>query len=480
MSLFMLPDDPSLLSYGIYDPKLVLLSLLVAIFASWMGLQVAGQARRENRLRTVFLLTGSVALGAGVWAMHFIGMLAFNLCTRVDYDPMVTILSNLPSIGASFVALTLIARERIGTGTLVLGGVLVGAGIGAMHYAGMAGMRMSLDLRYDPLMFGLSIVVAVVLATLALWVRVGLTRFSTLRESRRLLLAAIVMGCAITGMHYTGMAAARFVGSVDTSTPVASDTTYLALGISLITVLFTGVVLAANGLLRYRQLYVELSRSEAWMRALLTTTVDGVITIDRDGTIEEFNASAEKIFGWRRDEIVGNNIRLLMTEQVRSLEDAGLLGYLRDSASHSAPNNEEVEALRRDGSLVPLRVAVGHASMEGRELFVCFVTDITERREMVCALRASENQFRSLIGTIPGISYRSLIEGTHPMVFISDAVERVAGYPARDFIGDPPGAAPRRCFGALIHASDTRARSAAWIRAPKGRRGGLPVKSHAG
>jgi len=453
MPLFMLPDDPSMLSYGIYDPKLVVLSLLVAIFASWMGLQIAGQARQQTRQRTLFLFTGSLALGAGVWAMHFIGMLAFNLCTQVDYDPMITILSNLPSIGASFVALSLIARERIGTGSLLVGGVLLGAGIGAMHYSGMAGMRTSLDLRYDPLMFGLSIVVAVVLATLALWVRFGLARLRSLSEDKRLMLAAVVMGCAVTGMHYTAMAAARFVGTVDPDAAYTSNTTFLALAISLVTVLFTVVVLGANGLLRYRQLYLELSRSEAWMRALLTTTVDGVITIDREGTVLEFNASAEKIFGWRRGDIVGGNVRLLMTEAERNNE-GGLLGYLRDCNAHAAPNNEEVDAVRRDGSLVPIRVAVGHARLGEQELFVCFVTDITERREMVAALRASEQQFRSLIGTIPGISYRSRIEGAHPMVFISDAVERVAGYPARDFIGDPPGAAARRSFGALIHAAD--------------------------
>ncbi|MBD8532870.1 MULTISPECIES: MHYT domain-containing protein [unclassified Massilia] len=464
MSLFMLPDDPSLLSYGIYDPKLVVLSLLVAIFASWMGLQIAGQARQQTRQRTLFLLTGSLALGAGVWAMHFIGMLAFNLCTQVDYDPMITILSNLPSIGASYVALTLIARERIGTGSLLVGGVLVGAGIGAMHYTGMAGMRMSLDLRYDPFTFGLSIVVAVVLATLALWVRFGLTRLRRMGEGQRLLVAAIVMGCAITGMHYTGMAAARFVGTVDPNATFITDTTFLALAISLITVLFTVVVLGANGLLRYRQLFLELSRSEAWMRALLTTTVDGVITIDRDGTIEEFNASAEKIFGWRRDEIIGKNIRLLMTDAERADTGGGLLGYLRDSGGGAAANNAEVETRRRDGSLVPLRVAVGHARLRERELFVCFVTDITERRQMETALRASEAQFRSLIGNIPGISYRSRIEGAHPIVFISDAVERVAGYPARDFIGDPPGAAARRNFGAMIHAAD-RARVSEAIQA---------------
>jgi len=457
MSLFMLPDDPSLLSYGIYDSKLVLLSLLVAIFSSWMGLQIAGQARLRSSQRTVFLLTGSLALGAGVWAMHFIGMLAFNLCTRVAYDPMTTILSSLPSIFASYVALSLIARERLGACGLLAGGVLVGAGIGAMHYAGMEGMQMGLDLRYDLGMFLLSIVVAVVLATLALWVRFGLTRFAGIGEHQRLLLAATVMGCAISGMHYTGMAAARFVGRIDPNAPASSDTTALALGISLITMLFTVLVLAANGLLRYRRLYAELSRSEAWMRALLTTTIDGVITIDRTGTILEFNASAEKIFGWRRDEIVGGNVALLMREEDRDKRDS-LLGYLAGTRADAAPNNAEIDALRRDGSLVPIRFAIGHAPLADQELFVCFVTDITERREMVGALRASEQQFRSLIGTIPGISYRSRIEGEHPMVFVSDAVERVAGYPARDFIGASsdtnPGSAPRRCFASLIHAAD--------------------------
>ena len=442
-----------MLAYGVYEPRLVVLSLLVAIFSSWMGLQITGRASANPAHRAIVLGTGSLALGAGVWSMHFIGMLAFNLCTPVHYDHGITLLSALPSIGASWVALNLISRPQLRLAHLLVGGVLVGAGIGAMHYTGMAGMRMRLDLYYDPAMFALSIVVAVVLATLALGVRHGLSRCKSMTDARRLLIAAVVMGCAIAGMHYTGMAAARFAGEVDPMGLNGSNSDFLALSITVITVALSLGVVAANGLLRYREMYLGLARSEAWMRALLTTTIDGVITVDRDGTILEFNASAEKIFGWRRDEIVGGNVRLLMTEEERNKE-AGLLGYLRDSGAHAAPNNAEVDALRRDGSLVPIRFAVGHAALGNQELFVCFVTDITERREMVQALRASEQQFRSLIGTIPGISYRSRIEGAHPMVFISDAVERVAGYPARDFIGDPPGAAPRRCFGALIHAAD--------------------------
>src|SRR6185369_17647647 len=139
IQLFSPPTDPALLTYGIYDPWLVILSVVVASFSSAMGLQMAGQAARSGRpsQRFAALVTGSLALGSGVWAMHLIGMLAFNLCTPVSYDPAITLLSMLPSIAASTVALSLLSRKRIGLRSLLVGGVLVGAGIGAMHYTGM-------------------------------------------------------------------------------------------------------------------------------------------------------------------------------------------------------------------------------------------------------------------------------------------------------------------------------------------------------
>jgi PAS domain S-box-containing protein len=449
LTLFTLPADPSLLSYGRYDPQLVALSLLVAIFSSWMGLQIAGQAAANRAQRAIVLGAGSLALGAGVWAMHFIGMLAFDLCTRVEYDPATTILSNLPSIGASVVALSLIGRERLGGWSLLAGGVLVGAGIGAMHYTGMSGMRMGLELRYDPLMFSLSIVVAVVLATLALWIRFGLSSVDALSESRRLLVAAVVMGCAVTGMHYTAMGAARFVGHVAPGASGSSNSSFLAVAVSLTTVVFTLFVLAANGLLRYRRLFIELKRSEEWMRALLANAVDGVVVMDGNGQIEEFNAAAEQILGWRRDEILGQNVRVLIADHERSAQD-GILRHLHNGNLDGTRRGGEVAGRRKDGSIVPLRRAVGHVRMGKRDRFVCFITDISERRAIVQALRASEQQFRSLIGNLPGISYRSELEGEHPLVFISDAVERVTGYPAADFLGRPP----RRVYGALIHAAD--------------------------
>jgi len=333
IQLFSPPADPALLTYGIYTPSLVILSVLVASFSSAMGLQMAGQAARSSKriLRLAALVTGSLSLGSGVWAMHFIGMLAFNLCTPVSYDPSITLLSMLPSIAASTVALSLLSRHRIGLRSLLVGGVLVGAGIGAMHYTGMAAMRSALQLRYDPWMFGLSIVVAVALATLALWVRFGLQGLrGKLGETGTVAAAGAIMGCAISGMHYTGMAAARFVGRVplDPESGIA-NAGFLALAVTLTTALLTALVVFANGMLRYRALFHHVSDLEQ-------------------------------------------------------------------------------------------------------------------------ALRSSEEQLRSLVANIPGITFRCRNAPGWPLVFVSDAIETMTGYPASDFLGDPP----KRLFGELVHPDD--------------------------
>ncbi|MGV7207745.1 MHYT domain-containing protein [Oxalobacteraceae bacterium A2-2] len=451
--LFAPPPDPALLHYGQYTPSLVALSVLVAIFSSYMALQTTAQAQagRSRWLRAAMLASGSLALGFGVWAMHFIGMLAFDLCTSVAYDPVITLLSVLPSLAASGVALAIIARRRLQRWSLPVGGLLMGAGIGAMHYTGMASMQVALELRYDPWMFALSIVVAVALATLAIWIRFGLRglRGPRLPRVARGLASACVMGCAIAGMHYTGMAAARFVGVIPPGQRYTTNTTFLALALTVITVAVTILVLAVNGLLRYRELFLQKSESEAGMRTLLTTTADAVITVDRQGTIEEFNAAAERMLGWAREDILGKNIRVLMGDVARAERD-GLLHYLRH---HGAPAlaGREVTALRRDGSLLPIRYVLGHARLARREIFVLFVTDISERRAIMQALRDSEQQFRTLIGNIPGAAFRASTDFSQPPAFVSDGIARLTGYPASDFVG----AAPARDYFELLAPADS-------------------------
>jgi len=158
-----------------------------------------------------------LCLGAGIWTMHFVGMLAFTLPCSTGYDAALTVLSMIPGILASTLALKIISRRQISLAQLALGGLLLGAGIGAMHYSGMAAMRLDGLIRYDIKLFVLSVLVAVALATLALWIKFRLQSLLGRRQAWVPIVSATVMGMAVSGMHYTAMAAAYFVRDGDTS-----------------------------------------------------------------------------------------------------------------------------------------------------------------------------------------------------------------------------------------------------------------------
>ncbi len=213
--------DASLLYVGHYDPLLVTLSLAIAVFASYAALLVAAYVTgMHSRLhRRVWTGIGGLAMGAGIWTMHFVGILAFNIPCSIGYDPGITLYSMVPGILASTLALALIARKSLSPVRLLLGGLLIGAGIGTMHYAGMAAMRIDGLIRYDRNLFLLSLLVAVALATFALWVKFQFQRLEHRGKHRGQLAASLLMGLAISGMHYTAMAAAYFINDGDTTIP---------------------------------------------------------------------------------------------------------------------------------------------------------------------------------------------------------------------------------------------------------------------
>jgi hypothetical protein len=142
---------------------------------------------------------GGLCLGAGIWAMHFIGMLAFELPCTTGYDTTLTLLSTVPGILASVLVVNTISHQHISTLQLLNGGALFGAGVGAMHYTGMAAMRINGLIRYDAAIFSLSILVAVVLAVLALWLKFKLQRRNSLGLVWVNLSSAVVMGLAVSG-----------------------------------------------------------------------------------------------------------------------------------------------------------------------------------------------------------------------------------------------------------------------------------------
>ncbi|QRN98046.1 GAF domain-containing protein [Archangium violaceum] len=196
---------------GAYHPGLVLLSILIAVAASYTALDLAGRvAGTTGMARRVILGSGAAMMGVGIWSMHFVGMLAFRMSMPMSYGPGLTALSMGVAILGAWAALFVVSRSLVTPDRLVTGGIFMGLAICAMHYIGMAAMLMEATLQYDPLLFTLSVLVAIAASLAALWLAL---RFQ--REQRAWswakLVSALLMGAAISGMHYTGMAAARFV-----------------------------------------------------------------------------------------------------------------------------------------------------------------------------------------------------------------------------------------------------------------------------
>src|ERR1700720_3987884 len=190
---------------GTYDPFLVALSILVAIFASYTALDLSGHVEPTHGFaRRVWLVAAALTMGGGIWSMHFVAMLAFTMPTPMSYNIGLTILSLVIAIVVTGVGLYVISRRSASPLRLVLSGIFMGLGIAGMHYTGMAAMEGHAELSYEPLFVALSLVIAIGAATVALWLAFRTT------DLGQKLVAAVVMGLAISGMHYTAMRAATF------------------------------------------------------------------------------------------------------------------------------------------------------------------------------------------------------------------------------------------------------------------------------
>lgn len=194
-----------------YNYSLVLLSVLVAILASYTALDLAARvSANTGRAARIWQIGGALALGLGIWAMHFIGMLALSLPIAVSYDLSPTAASLALACIASYIALKVLRRNKVSPLYLALGASAMGVGIAGMHYLGMSAMPMSIPIRYDWALVAASIAIAVLASGAALSMALALRPYSRKRALPLRIGAAVLMGFAIAGMHYTGMAAAHF------------------------------------------------------------------------------------------------------------------------------------------------------------------------------------------------------------------------------------------------------------------------------
>src|SRR2546429_3830265 len=249
---------------GTHDPYLVALSILVASLASYTALDLCGHVGAARGFaRRMWLVAAAITMGGGIWSMHFVAMLAFIMPTPMSYGVGLTILSLVVAMFVTGGAFYVINRQSGSPVRLVLSGICMGLGIAAMHYTGMAAMRGHTELSYEPLFVALSLVIAIGASTVALWLAFRTT------DLGQKLGAAVVMGVAISGMHYTGMRAAIFTAHDpvhEAEVNASLDQTSLALAVAGITFIILALASVASLFERkraeeaLRQAHADLAR----------------------------------------------------------------------------------------------------------------------------------------------------------------------------------------------------------------------------
>lgn len=240
-----------------YNTFLVALSFLVSVFGSYTGLMLVKVARTAKTNRSAWIGAAAVALGGGaIWTMHFIGMLAYEMGMPVNYDPLLTFVSLVIAVAVVGLGIFFVSANRRSVPRLIVAGIITGLGVASMHYSGMFAMNMAAETSYDPFLSTASVAIAIVATTAALWLAFNLD------GTVKMMASAVVMGIAVCGMHYVGMAAMN-MSPLEHGVTVEPGMKPLTLGLfifcfsMLLLVLCLIVTMAQLNRLMYEQLEAE-------------------------------------------------------------------------------------------------------------------------------------------------------------------------------------------------------------------------------
>ncbi|WP_029031792.1 MHYT domain-containing protein [Salinarimonas rosea] len=375
---------------GSHDGIPVALSILIAIFASYTALDLATRMIvASGRSRWAWLGTAALALGGGIWSMHFVAMLAFRLPgITIGYDVPLTLASLVLPIGVTALGFFVVDRWGSRRGVLAASGLVMGLGIVGMHYAGMAAMRLPAELQHEPVWVAVAVVVAIGAAFVALRLafrhsgppgRIG---------------AAMAMGLAIAGMHYIGMHGAVFVqpGSPPPA-GLGNDIGQmpLALWVTGTTVVILAIALVAAALDRHLAGLAAreadaLRESEERFRLMVQSVTDyAIFMLDRSGHVANWNSGARRIKGYEAHEIVGQHFSCFYTQEDRA---RGVPEQALRIAERDGRFEAEGDRVRKDGSRFLASVVIEPIRDDAGEIigFAKVTRDVTERRRAQDAL----------------------------------------------------------------------------------------------
>ncbi|GGC92196.1 EAL domain-containing protein [Vreelandella lutescens] len=386
--LMILPNlllDPQALSalQGKHDIPLVMLSWLVALAASFASLEIIRLVGRisSSLWRRTWLIAGASVMGAGVWSMHFVGMHAYRLDFHVSHSHLLTLLSILPAIVGSLVAMTLLCREHLTHRTLIIAGTSLGLGIGVMHYSGMAAMRMPATLYYALDLFLASLVVAVGLGVLSAYAyRLCRMENGKAHYQRYAFLSALCISLAVSGMHYVAMQAAWFV-PLEANLPhdhmMASHWLIYAIsGAAVFAALLTLLAIKIQRRLQDSERHGYMTQRR--LLEVIAALQDGVVLFDDNARIRLCNNAFEQLTGMTHAQLIDSDI----TQVPYAKDSQALTPAIHRALVAEGEWSGMVTALRSNGDEYPAWLSisrVNYANSKDRD-YVALLSDRTDEQ----------------------------------------------------------------------------------------------------
>jgi PAS domain S-box-containing protein len=378
-----------------HDISTVIFSVFIVMLGAYSAICLSETASRsQNKVtRNLWLATASLPIGGGIWAMHFLGMLAIDLPVQVRYDMTLTALSAAIAVVFSGGSLFLATSSRRSWIRALGAGASLGIGVWLAHFTGMAATYADVSVRFAPMESAFSLLLAVFLCSLAIACILYRPKILGSRRWMHRFLGSCFLGAAVAAADYTAEHATSYLpwGRASVAKeyidPTVIGILIGSLSVSLISLLIVSSMLAQAR--RIRRL--EADMNEQTLNAIFNHVADAVITIDTRGMIQEFNPAAERMFGYSKGEVIDRDVALLATPEHR-VEHSHYLSNADPHLQRVIGQTRPLKGQRKGGETFDIEINLSAMGAEGKKRYIGVCSDVSMRKRVEAALRDAKEK----------------------------------------------------------------------------------------